>query len=301
MKLILLLATIFTTGIISYSQTIPNFKSDMECLRFVQSKIKGMEDFYFDTLFSKAEKKKLTPQFESWKKVDVNGDKKPDLLLIGAFAKSTYKPNAAVIYLSNGNSYDLFPIVREGGTSFRPHVFTQKIKDKTLLIVHNYHFSNFEKVETLLKKNELSRETCAGDDTLLFKLGSIIDFSSHPSKMIFDSVILVRKFGWSCNIDSFIIYNKGNGQYFHGCNSQNRVVKSFQESIPNIKYLKNLIQTIDLKKIQNRSIYGGTDNNSAIVRIYHSGRVEEFFDYGLESSFTLKAIYKYFEELQREL
>jgi len=30
-------------------------------------------------------------------------------------------------------------------------------------------------------------------------------------------------------------------------------------------------------------------------------KVEKFFDYGLESSFTLKAIYKYFEKPQQEL
>ena len=97
-------------------------------------------------------------------------------------------------------------------------------------------------------------------------------------------------------MDSFIVFSNGSGRYYRGCNFQYSAAKKFQESISNINYLKYLVQTIDLNKIQRTSIYGGTDNNSATLLIYYDGKVEEFYDYGLESSFTFKTIYRYFED-----
>jgi hypothetical protein len=282
-------------------QIIPDFKSDQACLKFIHSNLKGLQDFYFDTLFSSTEIKKLNPAFKSWLRIDLNGDNKPDLFFVGAFSGSHYKPNTAMVYISKGDSYDLIPIVREGRTSFRPYVFLQKKNNQRVIIIHNYYFSGFEKVEDLLRNRELSRETCAGDDTLMYKFNSLLDYSAHPSNIPFDSLTLVKKYGWSCSVDSFIIYKNGRGRYYEGCSLVNSNIKSFQESNSNISYLKYLVQSIDLKKVQRKSIYGGTDNNSATLRIYHNGEVELFYDYGLESSFTLKAIYRYFTDIRQEL
>lgn len=301
MRILLLSVLLLSIVTKSYSQVIPDFKSDAECLKFLHTNIEGLQDFYFDTFFSKAEIKTLTPPFKSWIRIDLNGDKKTDLLFVGAFAKLNYQPYTALVYVSSDDTYNLIPVVRQGRTSFRPHVFFQRRNSQTLIIVHNYYFSEFQKVETLLKNKELSRETCAGDDTLVYKFGSLLDYSSHPSNVRFDSLILVRKYGWSCNVDSFVIYNNGSGHSYGGRRDQDASGKNFQESVANINYLKNLVRMIDLNKVQRSSIYGGTDNNSATLQIYHNNKIEEFFDYGLESSFTLKTIYKYFEELEKEL
>ena len=301
MKFLISLLISYSLVTNSYGQLPPDLKTDEACLKFIRKNIKGMRDFYFDTIFSISECKKLTPSFKSWQCIDLNGDKKPDIIFVGAFKDANYRPNTAMLYVSNDKSYNLISIVRQGSTSFRPHVFTRKQNGQTLIIVHNYYFSGFQKVETLLINRELSRETCAGDDTLMYKYGSVLDYSSHPSNIKFDSLILVRKYGWSCNVDSFVIYNNGSGNYYGGCRYQNSGAQKFQKSITNINYLKYLVRTIDINKMQRKSIYGGIDNNSAMLLIYHNNIVDKFFDYGLESSFTLKAIYKYFEELQQDL
>jgi hypothetical protein len=296
--------SIITILLLSFNlpgQGVPDFKSDQECLKFIQGKFEDLKGFYFDSLFSSEDSKKLTPPFRFWQRIDLNGDKRPDLLFTGMFREANSEPNTAMVYMSNGKSYELIPIVRRWSTSFNPHVFTQKRNSQTVIIVHNYYWTGFEKVEDMLRRTELSRETCAGDDTLMYQYGSILDYSTHPSNISFDSFTLVKKYGWDCQIDSFVIYKNGTGQHYRGgCGVSQSVIRSFQETSYNISYLKALVRTINLNKVQRRSIYGGTDNNSATLYIYHDGKAEKFFDYGLESCFTFKAIYKYFSDLQQE-
>jgi hypothetical protein len=239
------------------------------------------------------------PFHRSWGRTDLDGDNKPGLYFAGSFARQEYEPHTAMIYISSGDSYKLIPVVHRGRTSFRPHIFIKRQKRRPVIVVHNYYFSEFEKVETLLESQELSRETCAGDDTLMCNFGPVLDYSSHPSNIMFDSLVLLRRYGWSCNIDSFTIYKNGAGRYGSGCSSWNYRGKEFQAS--NISYLRHLIQTSDLKRVPRHPTYGGIDTDAATLKIYHYGKEEEFFDYGLEASFTWKAIYKYFKELQREL
>lgn len=301
MKFLILLYSFYSFATGLYSQVPPAFTTDEACLKFIRDKIPGMQNFFFDTLFSKSEKTQLVPVFKSWQRIDMNADKKPDLIFTGAFRDKYAEHNTAMIYFSDGNTYKLAPIVRNARTSFRPHVFTQKSKDQLLIIVHNYHASEFEKVETLLINQELSRETCAGDDTLVFRHNALLDYSTHPSKTEFDSLVLFKKYGWSCVVDSFVVYNSGGGIFDSRCRKQYPNAVSFQESSGNIEYLRYLIRTIDLIKTQRKSAYGGTDNNSATLFIYHGNKVERFSDYGLESSFTLKAIYKYFDGIKERL
>lgn len=256
-----------------------------------------MEKFYFDTLFSATELSSLSPAFKYWQRIDVNGDNIPDLIFVGAFKGRDSESRSAEAYISKDGSYELVSLIRGDGTSSRPHVFIQKQNNQSLIIVHQYHFSGFKKQADLIRNRDLDSLTCDGDDTLIYKSGTVIDYVSQPSKVVFDSVRLVKKYGWHCDVDSFIIYNNGSGRYYGGCNTT-LGSKSFQETSAGIDILKELVQSFDFEHCRKERYETMTDLDGARLEIYHNGKVEQFFDYGLRLSFTVKAIYKYFDDLK---
>ena len=273
-------------------QDIKLIKTDQDCLKFIRNHIEGQETFYFDTIFSSEEAKKLRPAFKPWQVFDFNNDKKPDLFYIGKYKDDDFNWTAVNLYFSENGSYKLTPLTRGGLSSFRPLAFVQHISHETLLIIHQYYSGEFIKVDDLLAEGQLDRNFCKGDDTLIYKYNSIINFTSKPSNIDFDSLILKITYGWSCQRDSFIVYKNGTYKYYNPCGMINY-------KLPNLKYLydfeklKYFIKELDSIQTVSEFYHGGTDNNAARLTIYSKGQTISFYDYGMESSFTLKSIYEY--------
>jgi hypothetical protein len=300
MKRFILLLILIISLSNCFGQKINSITTDQDCLKFIRNNIDGQESFYFDTIFSKEEIKKLKPSFKSWKIFDFNNDKRPDLFFIGRYKDDDSHWIAANLYLSENNSYKLMPLIRESLGWYRPFVFVKQTAKRVLLIIHQYAVSEFEKIDDFLDNEPIDDiKTCKGNDTLIYKYNSLLNFTSKPSNITFDSLILKIIYGWSSQRDSFIVYQNGRYKYFRLCG--NRVVyeQQAQKDMYNFERLVYLVKEIDSTQTASKFMSGGTDNHAARLKIFFKGTNISFYDYGMQSSFTLKSIYQYFDIIRK--
>ncbi len=285
-----------------FGQKINSIATDEGCLKFIRNNIEGEETFYFDTIFSKEEIKKLNPPFKSWKIFDFNNDKRPDLFFIGRYKDNGYYGIAANLYLSENNSYKLVRLIRESIDWYRPFVFVKQTAKRVLLIIHQYAVDEFEKIDAFLANESIDDiKTCKGNDTLIYKYNSLLNFTSKPSNITFDSLILKISYGWSSRRDSFNVYKDGRYKYFRLCGNVVVYEQQAQKNMYNFEKIVLLVKEIDSTQTASNFMSGGTDNHAARLKIFFKGTNISFYDYGMQSSFTLKSIYQYFNMIRQKL
>jgi hypothetical protein len=278
-----------------YGQSINIIKTDADCEKFIRANIDDHEDFYFDTIFPPDEAKNLRPQFKSWELFDLNEDGQLDLFFIGKFKKYKASGITANLYFSSKNSYELLPLKIRYIDWYRPHIFLRKVKRKVLMIVQQYKYNKFIKIQDWLKIKPTDKEFLKGDDTLVYKNDAIINFTSNPSKIIFDSLTLTMRNAWFYQNDSFVVFKSGVYKYFNLLDPSLNSFSGPHNRISNFETLKRLIGEIDLQQTRTTFV-NGIDSPYSELTIYKEGKKISFFDQSLGSSFTLRAIYTYFKQ-----
>jgi len=284
------------------SQDIASIKSDADCLKFIHGLSDNFKDTYFDTIFTKDELVKLNikDSCRNWGKLDFDKDGKLDLYFIGASSRYNFPHYQGYLLLSKNNpDKELINLLRKTGGQYDPIIFHRIIDSKKLLFVYLYAKKDWGKTDSLveMKKHLYSKEIRV-IDTLVYENGNVINYAKVPSRIDFDSIIYRVNGAWS-GYDRIYKIKKGDSLTITVLGVGNpyfEVRRNINAEDWNL--IRRLVKEIDVSNTPRERWIGWTDQSSADLKIYSQGKMFSFFDYGMESTFTLKAIYKFFSRFQ---
>jgi hypothetical protein len=280
-------------------QDLNAIKTDADCLNFIRTHIYKDNNFYFDTIFTAGELQKMNMSFYHWGKIDFNNDKKPDLFFVGAYRARNQKWFETVLYLSDTGQYKFVSLQRSWLSYYHPIVIPLKLNNKNLLCVYRFEKEDRFKTDSMVKaRSHFYPKGIKIIDTLIYKHDAVINFSSLPSRLNFDSLSVKIRYRQECTTDSFTVYKDGNCKYSSLSCGRLVLERQLPFSRSNFDRLGNLINEIDLKTTNANYIVSETDNSSALLTIYTKNKVITLYDYGMESNFTLMSIYKIFLALE---
>lgn len=282
------------------AQGLGTIKTDKDCLHFIHSELKSYGSFYFDTIFTKQEIKRLKIQepIRNWEVFDFNGDHKPDLYFVGRLrAPYSEHEHLACLYLSNGKGgYDLIPLTRGDFSLYSPLIFRRTNHSKQLLFSYciitllNHESSN----QIIKRKATLYPKGLMSVDTLVYKYGRVINYATAPSNLIFDSIIFERNDGLVYRI------HKEGFVAIHHARSNDSYFETFKVTPTKLSLLKTLVKEIDLTSTDIDFSTGLFDLPGITLSIYSQGNKIVISDYGMQASFTLMAIYRLIESLYED-
>jgi hypothetical protein len=293
---------IITLLFLTYSaspQDLNAIKTDADCLAFIRTHIYKDNNFYFDTVFTADELQKMNMKFSHWGKMDFNNDKKPDLFFVGRYKRRNQKWFETVLYLSDTGENKFVSLQRYYLAYYDPIVIPLKLNNKNLLCVYRFEKQDRFKTDSLVRlRSHLYPKGIKIIDTLVYKHGAVINFSNFPSRLNFDSLSIKIRFRQECRMDSFTVYKDGRCNYSYlSCDSL-ILERQLSFSRGNFDRLSNLVKEIDMKTTNSDYRVSETDHSSALLTIYANNKVITFYDYGMESNFTLQAIYEIFLALE---
>ena len=294
MRLFLVLSILSLLWVGTKAQDIASLKTDADCLRFIRN-LKGFEDFYFDTLFTKEELKKLEIKepCSNWGKVDFDYDGKPDLYFVGTFQQNFFPHYYAYLLLSKNNpDWKLVSLFRKTDGQYDPLLFHRKTGTKNLLFVYLFAKTGWAKTNSMvLVKQQFYPKEIRVVDTFVYKYENLINFVSKPSALQFDSLDCSFYYQQSPQGNKFKIYKDGSGVLSTMVGNTVAYEKKITLLEEELKLLKNLVREIDLVNTDTAYSLSWTDDSTARLRIYEGSKVIYIYDYGMETTFTIKAIY----------
>jgi hypothetical protein len=299
MKHLTILNLLLACFLTSFTQDINSIKSEQECLAFIRKNIQDFKGFYFDTLFTKEDIKRLniTDPYKNWGKFDFNTDGKPDLYFVG-LRKAPYGGYEALLYLSCPNgTYKLFHLIRSMYGSFRPLLFSRKSAAHNLLFLYQiYPYERLKTDSIVASKQAFYPKGIKVIDTIAYSNGYLINYSKTSSQLTFDSLI------YSTNGGAILkIYRNGTAQYLE-TQGDFQYTHGFEIKQTDFSLLKEMVTEIDLKSTPLRHSAGGwTDLTSVKLQIFNKTQKVEISDYGMSSTFTLMAIYDIIDSILRTM
>jgi len=281
------------------SQDLRSIKTTSDCLKFITTNIEGEQNFYFDTIFSTSQLRDLKLPFKNWGILDFNGDQKPDLYYIGRTKKDWTHWASAYLYLSQGKTYKKIPLLRKHDGQYSPLVYSQKLQNTQLLFVYLFDLNNNTKIDSLMQRRlNLYPSGIRVVDTLVYKYHSIINYSRQPSNLTFDSLTYKVNYGQTCRNDSFTVYKNGTVKYAYVWCGSVEFEKLLTIDPMKLDTLKKLVKEININITDRDYFVFATDLSTAKLKLFNGGNEITVRDYGMESTFTLRAIYNFFASLE---
>lgn len=224
---------------------------------------------------------------KNWEKIDLNNDKKTDLLFTGFW----YSNFSQYVIMSEEKKYSFFIIsdnIEYGCKILKPIIVNKK---KQLLI------NNF--------KTNLEEETVHYMDTITYKFNSFVELNDKIANYNIEKIKFTVDYNFEIEID-----NKGNAYYkcldefnithlkgnFYKGNS-NKII-----SLSSFNELKELLNYIRVKELSDQYSINGYDFTSTRLKVtFEDGSIKEINDYGFQGTFGLKAAYEKLTQLAREI
>lgn len=294
MRTTLLLFTLFLANM-SGAQTIAGIKTDQDCLAFIRKSFEWMRNFSFDTTFTPAEVQKLgiKEKVANWGKTDFDNDGQPDLYFVGVRKDGLNVSYEAWLFLTKDNPENELTKLYRTGEGNTPLIFHRSIEAGKLIFIYMFNKSGMTKGDSLVAfKKNLYPKGIRAIDTLVYKHDRVINFVTKPSLLAFDSLVIDFKDRYMEGGYRFTVYKDGSAR-----RAEQSRVKKLRLAGNDLELLKNLVKEIDI--VNTRPEYSGIGKDllSAHLTIYDHGKALSFYDYGMESTFTLKAIYDFFADM----
>lgn len=281
------------------SQDLDAVKTDADCLQFIRTNIFKDNNFYFDTIFTAGEQKAMNMPFRHWGRFDFNNDKKTDLFFVGRYKGRQQKWFVSYVYLSDTGEYKLVSTQRYYLSYYSPVLIPLKLNNKQLLCVYRFEKNNRFKTDSLVAmRSHLYPKGIKIIDTLVYKHKAVINFAGKPSQLSFDSISIKFRYMQGCPADSFTVYGDGTCKYTYLSCGEPEFERAVPFSRTNFDRLTNLVKEIDLNTTDRNYTFFETDQSSALLTIYSKNQPITFYDYGMESNWTLRAIYGIFLSLK---
>jgi hypothetical protein len=226
---------------------------------------------------------------KNWEKTDINNDGKTDLLFIAYWYN--YMPYA-ILDLGNNNFriFDLSNSIFEECELVKPIKIRQK---NEILLYHS---------KSVLDTN-LDYKSNPKIDTLTYKFNSFIEINSQK-KVDYEIESIAYKTNHSTGFSPVFELKINNQGYanFNGVQYNNfQGISSKPISIELFNELKELLEYIKVKKLENNYEVPWTDDQTAILKIkFIDGSIKEIKDYGLQGSFGLKTVYSKLTKIATE-
>jgi hypothetical protein len=280
------------------AQQIRSLRTDKDCQEFINRYLEDQQDFYFDTIFTAAQVSQLNLPYRNWGVFDFNNDRQPDLWFVGRY-KGHYWHHAR-LYLSSNEEYNGSNLFRDGGGQYEPLIFSRKQSGKELLFVYLFDLHNYTKTDSLISlRKALYPAGIRWVDTLVYKFNDVVNFAQRPSRLDFDSVDFRCNWTQTCKDNWFTIYSDGRFIYRSAWCGRVQFERTLDVKPEKFEIFKSIVREIDLANTSTRYVLSATDQSTAQTTIYSGNRKISFYDYGMESSFTLMALYAFLLSIPR--
>jgi hypothetical protein len=298
MKKLLLIFFLLIICLKTFANQVDNLRSNLEVQDFLTRLLNTPKGW------NVVKKVKLC----SWQKLDVNNDKRSDLLVQAWINDYIYDDAGTFVAVDNGN--DAYTVVSIG---LREDGYLAKIINdhgQSLIIYNstNYNYDYPKHLTSRLKKEYKS-------DTLVYRDRGFVEHNKNPASYQVDSVkftSFINYTGSQSPDREMVIDNLGNAKYtyrrdnvyYAGKIDLSKIYRDFDSIIrpETLKEIYDLIDYLDIKKLKNNYSIGWTDNYTTTIRVkFSDGSVKYISDYGGEGTFGLKLLFsKYYALIKNQ-
>jgi hypothetical protein len=293
MKKLLIIFFLLTIGLKTFANQVDNLTTNLEVQDFLLRILNSPKTW--DMV------RKVT--LCDWQKLDVNNDRRSDLLVQASLNDYVYWTHTFVIVDNGNDGYKLCEI------GLHEDAYIAKIINdhSQTLIIHNSTDYNYKRNHLARLKKEYKT------DTLIYRDGGFVERNKNPAVYVVDSI----QFGafnnwayqWSPDIEIDIapsgkaIYTVRRDNIFYTAGTDvSKIYRDFETTIKpdNLKEIYDLINYTAIKTLKDTYAVGATDFSTVSVRIkFRDGSVKYITDYGGQGTFGLKLLYSIFYALRK--
>ncbi len=282
MKKLLVIFCLLAIAPYTFANKIDNIKTDSDAIKFLV----GLKDFkHYNGLITIPSVNTIitahtcdtlvkTWGIKNWQKLDLNNDKRTDLLAIVC----QFGEYNSWIAIDRGNN--TFKLIRLGYNSINKCELINPIiyNNQSLIVFHSYRDE---------KKNWRSVIRVPRTDTLIYKFDNFVEYNKEPADYKIDSIEFSRPGFSLASGYGLTINHLGNAT----CTITNDGTKTTYSGLLKEKDLEeiyNLVEFLNVKKLANN----WSDDISCQTNIMFSdGTTKNIGDYGQQGTFGLKALY----------